>query len=215
MSHSYGEPAGVSKQPGALSRRTALRAGASGLAALLTFGHLTPALKSELARLAGEQLMTGTRLAAILRNERVEWNALLAQVGVERMELPGAVGDWSVKQLVAHLTWYEQAVVEGAQQVLQSGSYTRRRPADVSLDQQNAAIAQASRSRTAAAVLAEADEVFGQLLLLLEACPEKILNDPRQVGLPGDMVPWMGVANNSYAHYRQHEPELRTWLENG
>jgi hypothetical protein len=196
-----------------LSRRSALKAGATGLAALFSFGHITPALAEELAWLAQNQPMTGPRLASILHTERAQWNALLAQVGPERLEIPGALGEWSVKQLVAHLTWYEQAVVEGAQQVLKTGTFTRRRPAGVSLDEQNAQIADDSRARPASDVLAEADAVFGQLLVLIEACPQDLLNDPGVLGLPDDMVPWMGVANNSYAHYREHEPDLRAWLE--
>jgi hypothetical protein len=197
----------------ALSRRDALKAGAASFAALLTLGHMTPALADELTRLAQDRPMTGARLADILRTERTQWNALLAQVSVERMEIPGVEGEWSVKQVVAHLTWYEQAVVEGALQVLGGGTFTRRRPADMGLDEMNAQIAAESGARPASDVLAEADEVFGQLLALIAACPEDILNDPRRLGLPEDMVPWMGVANNSYAHYRQHEPALRAWLE--
>jgi hypothetical protein len=212
MSTDLDKHAATSREPAALSRRAALKAGAAGLAALLSLSHITPALAEELARLAQDKPMTGARLAEILRAERAQWNALLAQVGLDRMEIPGVEGEWSVKELVAHLTWYEQAVVEGSQQVLSTGTFTRRRPAGVSLDEQNARIAAESRARPASAVLAEADEVFGQLLAVVEACPQDILNDPRRLGLPEDMVPWMGVANNSYAHYREHEPALRAWL---
>lgn len=196
-----------------VSRRGALKAGAAaGLATLLTLGHFTPALAEELMQLAGDRPMTGPRLAGILQVERARWNALLAQVGPERMEIVGVEEDWSVKALVAHLTWYEQAVVEGAQGVLHTGKFTRRRSEGVSLDEQNARIAAESRARTASEVLAGANAVFAELLAIIVACPQDILNDPRRLGLPDDMVPWMGVANNSYAHYRQHEPALRAWL---
>lgn len=200
-------------EPDTLSRRDALKAGATGLAALLTLSHITPALAGELARLAHDQPMTGPRLAGILQAERTHWNALLAQVGLAHMEEPGVEGDWSVKELVAHLTWYEQAVVEGARQVLSGGTFTRRRPEGLGLDENNARLAAASRARPASEVLAEADEVFGQLLAIVAACPQDLLNDPRRLGLPDDLLPWMGVANNSYAHYRQHEPALRAWLK--
>src|SRR5215468_7094455 len=107
--HSHDQSATVADGPlpsATLSRRTALKAGAAGLAAVLSFGHITPQLAKELAKLSQGKPMTGPRLAQILRTERVQWNALLAQVTPEQMEIPGAVGDWSVKQLVAHLTWY-------------------------------------------------------------------------------------------------------------
>jgi hypothetical protein len=206
------EQAATAPEPAGLSRRDALKAGAAGFAALLGLSHFTPALADELARLAGDRPMTGTRLAEILRTERTRWNALLAQVGVDRMDIPGVEGDWSVKQLVAHLTWYERAIVEGARHVLSSGTFKRQRPDGIGLDGWNAQIAAQSLARPAGEVLAEADEVFGQLLGLIAACPQNLLNDPHLLGLPEDMVPWMGVANNSYAHYRQHEPELRAWL---
>jgi hypothetical protein len=195
-----------------LSRRDALKAGAAGLAALLTLSHITPALADELAQLARGQPMTGAHLAEILRAERARWNALLDQVGLDRMDVPGVEGEWSVKQLVAHLTWYEQAVVEAAQQVLSGGTFTRRRPEGVGLDEMNAQIAAESRLRPASDVLAEADAEFDQLITLIAACPQALLNDPQVLGLPDDMPPWMRVANNSYAHYREHEPALRDWL---
>src|SRR5262245_20971090 len=137
----------------ALSRRDALKAGAAGFAALLSLSHITPALADELARLARGQPMTGARLADILRTERAGWNALLDQVGIDRMDVPSVVGGWSVKQLVAHLTWYEQAVVEGARQVLRSGTFTRRRPAGMGIDEMNAQIAAESSARPASEVL--------------------------------------------------------------
>jgi len=198
--------------PAVMSRRNALKAGAASLAGLLNLSHITPALAAELKRLAGERPMTGARLAAILQEERERWKALVAQVGPDRMEIPGVEGDWSVKDLIAHLTWYEAAVVEGAQQVLTTGSFTRRRRGDLSLDENNVQIAAASRSRSIKEVQDEADRVFAQLLVVVNACPDEILNDPKLLGLPDDLVPWMAIANNSYGHYREHEPALQAWL---
>src|SRR5260370_31744470 len=116
-------------QAAPLTRRGALKAGAAGLAALLTMSHITPALAHELARLAHHQPMTGARLATILQAERSRWSALLAQVGLERMEGPGVEGNWSVKQVGAHLMWYEHSIVERSQHVLPTRTFTRRRPA--------------------------------------------------------------------------------------
>lgn len=212
------EAAVAASVPAPVSRRGALKVAAAGVAALLAFGHTTPALAAELSRLAGNRPMTGTRLAGILRDERVRWNALLAQIGPERMELPGVEGAWSVKELVAHLTWYEAAVVQGAQQVASTGQFNRDDfrhrggLAGLPMDERNAAIADASRVRLVADVLAEADQVFSQLLEVVSAVPDELLNDGRQLGLPEDTPPWMLIANNSYSHYREHEDGLQAWL---
>ncbi len=198
--------------PAVLSRRNALKAGAAGLAGLLSLSHITPALAAELKQLAGGRPMTGSRLAAILQEERKRWNELVAAVRPDRMEIAGVEGDWSVKDLIAHLTWYERAVVEGAQQILTTGAFTRRRRGDLSLDENNVQIAAASRARSVREVQDDAEKVFAQLLAVVNACPDQILNDPKFLGLPEDLVPWMAIANNSYAHYREHEPALQAWL---
>ncbi|MGH2502435.1 MAG: DinB family protein [Ktedonobacterales bacterium] len=198
--------------PGCLSRREALAAGAAGMAWLMTLGHTSPALLSELAQLAGPDPMTGARLASILRAERAQWQALLARVGLDRMEQPGVEGEWSMKELVAHLTWYERAVLDGARQVFSTGTFTRPQRDGETMDERNARIATESRARPLADVLAEADAVFGHLLSLIESIPDDLLNDASRLGLPDDVPPWLRVANNSYAHYRQHAEAVRVWL---
>lgn len=198
-----------------LSRRDALRAGAASMAFLLTLSHVGPAVASELAHLAQEGPMTGGRLAGILRTERSKWNALLAQVGPDRMEEPGVGGEWSVKELVAHLTWYEGRIMEGARQIMGTGKFTKPKTGLVGLpmDERNTRIAAEARARPVGDVLAEADQVFSQVVSLVAAIPQDILNDPHLLGLPDDLVPWMAVANNSYAHYKEHEAAVRAWLE--
>jgi len=201
--------------PVILSRRAALKAGAAGMALFLTLGHIGPEQVAALGRLAGEGPMTGPRLMGILQAERAQWSALLARVGAARMELPGVEGEWSLKQLVAHLTWYERVIVDGARQVLGgAGAYERPREGlyGLTMEERNARIAQESLSRPLDEVLVEAEQVFGQLTALIAVVPQDILNDPRRVGMPDDVVPWMLVANNSFAHYHEHEQAVRAWL---
>lgn len=208
-------PLAIAAQPGGtLSRREALRAGAASFALLLTLGHTTPAIADELVRLARGRPMTGARLAGILRDERTRWNALLAAIPPERMEEPGADGEWSVKQLVAHLTWYEQVVVDAARQLFSTGAFSNERVGlrALPMDERNAVIAAEAQARPLADVLAEADHVFAAMLALVAASPTDILNDASRLGLPDDVAPWMRLANNSYAHYRVHEDTLRAWL---
>ena len=200
--------------PTPLSRRDALKAGAASMALALTLGPMGAAVVQELTRLAGGKPMTGARLAGILQTERSKWNALLAEIGPDRMERPGVEGEWSVKQIVAHLTWYENRIVEGAQQIVGSGTYTKGRSglAGLPMDERNNRIAAESRQRPLSDVLAEADQVFAQLVTAIAACPDDILNDARRLGLPDDIAPWMRVANSSYAHYREHGQAIRAWL---
>ncbi|HKT39722.1 MAG TPA: DinB family protein [Ktedonobacterales bacterium] len=205
------------REPSRLSRRNALKAGATGMASMagmawaLTLGHGGADLVKELAHLAQGRPMTAARLTDILRTERAQWNALLAQVGPDRMEIPGVEGTWSVKELVAHLTWYEQAVVDGARQITSTGTFTRANDG-LGMDERNARVAAESRARSVDDVLAEANDVFAQLLQVIAACPDDLLNNAKLLGLPDDVPPWMRVANNSYLHYQQHAQSIQAWL---
>ena len=46
-----------------------------------------------------------------LRSGRATWEALLAQIGADRMMQSGVEGDWSVKDIIAHITWHERAAI--------------------------------------------------------------------------------------------------------
>jgi hypothetical protein len=204
----------LARVAGTLSRRDALKAGVASMAWLFSLSHVTPAIARELDRMAAEGPMTGARFAGILRTERARWNTLLAQVGPERMEVPGVEGAWSVKEIIAHLTWYEGRVVEGAQRVMGTGVFelSREGLAALTMDERNDAIAAEARARPVGAVLSEAEATFGELMGLTAAIPDELLNDAQALGLPDDIPPWMRVANNSYAHYREHEESVRAWL---
>lgn len=52
--------------------------------------------------------MTKDELLDHLRIERASWYALLDDVGVERMLVPGVVDAWSVKDAVAHVNFWDR-----------------------------------------------------------------------------------------------------------
>ena len=47
-----------------------------------------------------------------MRSERDRWEALLAEADETQMVEPGVAGDWSLKDLVAHVTAYERGLAE-------------------------------------------------------------------------------------------------------
>jgi uncharacterized damage-inducible protein DinB len=57
-----------------------------------------------------------------LTSARREWDAALASVPWERMTTPGVNGGWSVKDLVAHITWSEREMMEVIRQRALVGS---------------------------------------------------------------------------------------------
>ena len=54
---------------------------------------------------------TKQQLLEQVQQEREQWEGLLAEIGFERMEVPGVTGDWTMKDTLAHLvTWWRREV---------------------------------------------------------------------------------------------------------
>jgi uncharacterized protein (TIGR03083 family) len=157
-----------------------------------------------------EAEMTKAQFLDLLRVSRAEWDALLARVPEDRMSAPGVAGGWSVKDVIAHITWHEREMLG----VLQAHALVGSDLWDLPLDERNAIIYAQNRDRPLAEVLAESRAVYPQLLAAAQALTEADLTDPgRFANMPGDWVPWQLLAENTYTHYRDHIPAMRAWLE--
>jgi uncharacterized protein (TIGR03083 family) len=154
--------------------------------------------------------MNKAELLADIRAEWARWEALLGEVDEGQMTQPGAAGEWSVKDILAHVAWFEREMVGMLQARALVGSDLWQLPAD----QRNARIFEENRDRPLQDVLAEAQQVHQKLLEGLEALAEDDLVDPRRFpGMPEDWQPWKVIAGNSNEHYRDHSRDVRTWLE--
>jgi hypothetical protein len=162
--------------------------------------------------------MNKTKFLDIMRTERKQWEALLSEVGIARMEIPGAAGEWSVKDIIAHITAYEQGLVEWLRAA--SCGETVEFPIldHPDLDYRNQLIYSVNRSRTLEEVLQESEEVFHELSQLVASLLEEELLDPDKtawfvIGRWKEARPlWKCIADDSYEHYKQHVEGVREWL---
>lgn len=154
--------------------------------------------------------MDKAELLNLVRTERANWEAALSEVGEGRMTEPGVDGDWSVKDIIAHITWSEREMVG----MLQARALVGSDLWDLSNDERNAIVYQQNRDRALADVLAEAQDVYRQLMAALESLSDEDLNDPsRFADMPADWEPWRVIAGNTYLHYADHAGSIRVWLD--
>jgi uncharacterized protein DUF1706 len=161
-----------------------------------------------------EDAMTKAQLLDNLQTGRAQWEALLAQVGEDRMTTPGVEGDWSVKDVIAHITAYEQRTAERLEAIAQDTEPPAAPwPAGLEMDARNAWLYEAHRNQPLAAVQAESRQAFDRLVAAVAAVPDDALLEPgRYVWLEGAPL-WEIIPGNSYAHYEEeHTPPLRAWL---
>jgi Protein of unknown function (DUF1706) len=160
--------------------------------------------------------MTKTALLADLQREQEQWEALLAQIGESRMDQGGVTGEWSIKDIVAHLTGWRHRTVGRLQAAQRSDPeppppWPAHLQADVDLDAINAWIYESNHARPVRAVLDEAHQVFQQLHAAIEGLPDEVLKDPVR------HLPWLEgqpfSAGELFAHFHEeHEPDMRAWL---
>jgi len=155
--------------------------------------------------------MTSSEFLDHLQTARADWDTVLASIPESRFTEPDAVGNWSLKDLIAHVTWYEREMIGVIEQRALTGSDLWNR----STYRRNAAIYKENKDRSLQDVRDEAARVYPQLLAALQTLTDDDLNDPSHFRemLP-DWLPWQIFAENTYEHYEHHTGDIYAWLEN-
>jgi len=135
-----------------------------------------------------------------------EYEAVLAGLNEAQMLQPRACGEWSVKDVIAHVAWHEREMVGVMRQRALVGSDLWNLP----LDPRNAAIHAENKDRPLPEVLAEAKQAHRSLMDLLEGLTDEELLDPARFrGMPSDWIPWEVIASNTFEHYPDHTADIR------
>jgi hypothetical protein len=159
-----------------------------------------------------DETVTKADLLEKLRAARAEWEAVLAEVPRERMTAPGVEGEWSVKDIIAHVTWGEREIGPVFRDHVLTGSPLWNVP----LDERNAAMVAEARDQSLDDVLGEAEVAYAALVAALEALDDEDFNDAtRYRDMPSDWRPWRLISGNTFDHYPDHIPAIRAWLAQG
>ncbi|HUG16737.1 MAG TPA: maleylpyruvate isomerase N-terminal domain-containing protein [Thermomicrobiales bacterium] len=164
-------------------------------------------------------MKTRKELLQEIHDERAAWQALLAEIGGDRMEEPGPMGDWTFKDLTAHLlAWSERTMarIEAGP----GGNPPPPWPASMGTedeiedwDEVNAWLYEQQRERPLPDVLADMDRWFVRLAALIETMPEDTLMIPGRSGIEG-MEERALVDAEFFGHfYDEHEASVRAWLQ--
>ena len=140
-----------------------------------------------------------------LRSVRNTWEVLLGKVEKEKMTETSLAGRWSVKDVIAHITWHEREMAG----LLEAKALVGSEWWELLVDERNALIYEEFKDQPLDEVLEASKQDYERFLRAFEALPENYLNDPAQFkNMPADWIPWQVIAGNSYEHYRQHIPDI-------
>jgi hypothetical protein len=157
-------------------------------------------------------------LLRLIDEEKAGWDALLAEIGEDRMETPGATGPWSFKDVVSHLSgWRKRTLARltaaATDTPLAAPAWAADLPDTAYDDTINDWIYQQSRDRPLGEVLDEASRQFVEMRELVAALPEDALLTPGRYEWMGG-APLAATVLASFGHlHEEHDPVLRAWLQ--
>jgi hypothetical protein len=161
-------------------------------------------------------MMRKSELLNWLREKYQQWEGLLDEIGPVHMDQPGVNGDWSMKDIVAHLTGWNRWLVARLQ-AAGRGEPEPPPPWPVQLetdDEINAWIYEFHRGRSVSELLEETHQVHQQLLAVIEGLPDDTRIETIE---PALYLVWLGdqrfPVGEFFDHFHDdHEPDVRAWL---
>jgi hypothetical protein len=152
-------------------------------------------------------------VAEAVRADRTFWRNLVDEVGRERMDEPGPMGEWSLKDLTAHLAAWRNCRIPMIEAIARGEPVPGTPwPAGMTDDDEINAWFQARDSRrTLDDILDDYDRSFERLAVALEALPEDVARDPN--ALP--WAPGYVVIDTDFTEHlhEEHLPSIRAWLD--
>lgn len=161
-----------------------------------------------------DHLLTKAELLDVMRTERSNWESLLAEVGETRLTEPLVEGEWSIKEVISHLTYYENAVARWLDHVQRGEPLPPSEFEGLSMDERNAAIYARNKARSLADVLRDSEIAFNRSLDAVQRLRDEDIHDldfTRHIG--ADYSAHDMIEGDTYGHYQEHIASVRAWLE--
>jgi hypothetical protein len=136
------------------------------------------------------------------------WEALkTSYAGLSDAELvePGVTGDWSVKDIIAHVTWWEEEALTHLPLILAGGRPPRYSDRYGGINAFNAQMAEQKRKLSLSEVRQERDDTHRRLTGFIQGVPEdQIARETRFR---------RRLRLDTYSHYPKHAEAIREWRE--
>ena len=152
--------------------------------------------------------MKKTEFIKKLEFSRKEWDSRISKFQNADFDKSGVIVGMSLKDLVTHISWYEEQMVNLLKEKILAGSPLW----ELGHAKRNLAICELNKDRGIEEVLHESKIIYKKLNTEIRLLTDKDLNNSSAFeGMPEGWVPWMIIAGNSFEHYQQHFADLGNW----
>jgi hypothetical protein len=136
------------------------------------------------------------------------WEGLLASyAGLSEEELtePGVTGAWSIKDTIAHVTWWEEEALTHLPLILTGGKPPRYSVRYGGIDAFNAQMTERKRELSLSEVLRQRDGTHNRLVALVRSVPEDQFERETRFR--------RRLRLDTYGHYPKHAEAIQKWRE--
>jgi hypothetical protein len=137
-----------------------------------------------------------------LEGEWRDFTASYAGLPEARLTEPGVMGDWSVKEIIAHVTTWEEEALKYLP-VIAAGGATPRYAAVGGIDAFNAQTSERKRTLSLDEVRAQQTDIHRRLIAYIEQVPEELFTRETRFR--------RRLRLDTYGHYPLHAAAIREW----
>ena len=135
----------------------------------------------------------------------VAFQASYAGLSSSRLTEPGVVGDWSVKDIIAHVTWWEEEALRHLPLIMAGGRPPRYSVTYGGIDAFNAMMAERKRDVPLSDVLTQQHDTHQRLIDFVESVPEEHFTRDTRFR--------RRLRLDTSSHYPIHTKAIREWRQ--
>jgi hypothetical protein len=128
-----------------------------------------------------------------------------AGLSESQMTEPGVTGNWSVKDIIAHVTWWEEEALKHLPLIIKGGRPPQYSTKYGGIDAFNAQMTEQKQGLSLSDVLAQMDETHRRLVAYIRSVPEEEFTRETRAR--------RRLRLDTYSHYPKHAKAIRQWRE--
>ncbi|HZE69519.1 MAG TPA: DinB family protein [Pyrinomonadaceae bacterium] len=118
---------------------------------------------------------------------------------------PGVTGNWSVKDIIAHVTWWEEEALKHLPLIINGSRPPRYSVQYGGINAFNAQMTEQKQGLSLSDVLRQQDETHSRLIAYIQSVPEEQFRRETRVR--------RRLRLDTYSHYPKHAKAIRAWRQ--
>jgi hypothetical protein len=153
--------------------------------------------------------MTAAEFVERVRGSWDDWYGLVACITAGRASDHGFHKDWTLTDVIAHIGWYENQMID----LLEARRFVGSKLWELPTDERNEIIRKENADRDHAEVLREARRTHDRMVELLDVMSDEEFYDPGAFpGMPEEWTPAQVFEGSTFEHYEGHAELVREYL---